>query len=173
MNDEVVSLQVKIAAELSRIEEDTVHSSKSHFNCADRWERINLWIGIPAVVLSAVTGYVATQGYAEIAAAIAAIVAVLAALQTFLKPSDRSVRNKSAGNQLQAVNNEARIVRTILIGKDGDEGSMREKCRELSDRQNLINSLAPPFSGRDFKKAKAGILKGEATHRVDEKASSK
>lgn len=167
MNDGNDSWQIKVGAEFSRIEEDTIHSSKSHFNCAGRWESINLLLGIPAVVLSAVTGYVATQGHSEVAAGMAAIVAVLAALQTFLKPSDRSVRNMSAGNQLQAVNNEARMLRTIFIRDDADENVAREKCRELSNRRNLINSLAPPFSTGDYKKAKLGIQNGEATHAVD------
>ena len=45
-----------IRLELERIEEDCIHSGKSHFNAHERWSRFHYWLGIPSVILSSIAG---------------------------------------------------------------------------------------------------------------------
>jgi hypothetical protein len=42
--------------EAERLEEDTLYSSKGHFNIEGTWVRRNYWLGVPATVLGAVAG---------------------------------------------------------------------------------------------------------------------
>ena len=52
----MTDLLTKLSAEAHRIEEDTEHSAKGHFNAAERWGRFHLAIGLPAAVLAAIAG---------------------------------------------------------------------------------------------------------------------
>ena len=157
----------KIKAEAHRIEEDCIHSGKSHFNAGDRWNRYNFWIGIPSVALSAMAGTAFLKDYAIIAGIMSAVVAVLTSLMTFLKPSERAAIHKSAGDQYLTLRNDARIFREIEIDQARDAAAAIATLATLTKRRNELNQASPLFSDRDRRKARAGIEGGEATHVVD------
>lgn len=45
------SLKEKIIKECGRIEEDTEHSFKAHYNATEFWSHINLLLGLPAALI--------------------------------------------------------------------------------------------------------------------------
>lgn len=88
-----------VREELVRIEEDCIHSGKAQFSAGVRWSRYHLLLGVPAVILSALAGTAFFKDQPEIAGIMSTVVAILAALSTFLKPSERAWSHKGSGDQ--------------------------------------------------------------------------
>ncbi|WP_296715933.1 SLATT domain-containing protein [Erythrobacter sp.] len=160
----------EIGKELERIEEDCIHSGKSHFNAHERWSRYHYWLGIPAVIFSSIAGLAFFQDYPQVGGALSAIVAVLTALSTFLKPYERAAGHKSSGDQYLSLRNDARVFRTIRLSNACDTQSAFNGLDEFTKRRNELNQASAQFSKRDFVKARAGIEAGEAAHAVDKPA---
>lgn len=156
-----------IAAELQRIEEDCIHSGKAQFNAADRWSRYHYWLGIPSVGLSAVAGAAFMKEYGQVAAGLSALITVLTALMTFLKPAERASAHKSTGDQYLALRNDVRVFREIKLHHTCDEQSAIDGLDEFTTRRNELNNASHPIARRDYEKARDGIDGGEAAHRVD------
>ncbi|SDA23411.1 hypothetical protein SAMN05216315_12057 [Nitrosospira sp. Nsp18] len=160
-----------IQTELKRIEEDCIHSGKSHFNASDRWTTYHYWLGVPSVVLSALAGTAFLRDYGNIAGIMSVIVGILTSLMTFLKPSERASIHKGSGGQYLALRNDARVFREIRLTCVCDEQAAIDGMDEFTKRRNELNQASPQFSKKDFLRARDGIDKGEATHRVDKEGS--
>lgn len=160
-------LRTLIEDELSRIEEDCNHSGKAQFNAGTRWNSYHYWIGIPAVIASALAGTAFFKEMPEVGGVLAVMTAVLTTLQTFLKPSERASAHKAAGDQYLALRNDARVFRQIRLRHVCDRQSAIDGLDEFTSRRREMNLAAPQFANRDFKKAKKGIDAGESTHKVD------
>jgi hypothetical protein len=156
-----------IRTELSRIEEDCIHSGKAQFNAAVRWGHYHLWLGLPSAILSAAAGAAFIKSHGEIAGAMTMLAALLTSLMTFLKPSERASAHKTAGDQYLALRNDARVFREIRIDHTCDDQAAIDSMDEFTKRRNELNQASAPFSRKDFEKARAGIEVGEATHQVD------
>jgi hypothetical protein len=80
-------------------------NQNAHYEAAASLDRTQYWVGYPLVTLSTIVGtsVFATLGetaywWAKFGVALASVlVAVLGAIQTFLKPAERSERHKMAG----------------------------------------------------------------------------
>ena len=153
--------------ELERIEEDCIHSGKAQFNAGDRWSRYHLWLGVPAVILSALAGTAFFKDQAEIAGAMSMAVALLTALSTFLKPSERASSHKSSGDQYLTLRNDARVLRIIKLQASCDDAVAIASLDEITKRRNELNQASAQVSRPDFENARKGIDAGEAAHRVD------
>lgn len=160
-------LTERISDELLRMEEDCTHSAKTHFNAQARWNRWNYLFGLPSVVISALAGTAFFKDYAAVAGVMTAVVTVLTALMTFLKPSERANAHKNSGDQYLSLRNDARVYRLIGLTMATEEEAAIAGMTGLTTRRNELNQASPPVSGRDFRKAKAGIDAGEAVHAVD------
>jgi hypothetical protein len=57
---EMPTTRIAIQDELQRIEEDCIHSGKAKFNAGMRWSRYHLFLGVSAVILSALAGTAST-----------------------------------------------------------------------------------------------------------------
>jgi hypothetical protein len=156
-----------ISKELLRMEEDCIHSGKAHFNASSRWNGWNYWFGIPSVVLSTAASTAFFKDYSLIAGAMTSVVAVLTSLMTFLKPAERSKAHKGSGDQYLALRNDSRLFREVTLLQDIEDSAATEAMNGLTTRRNELNQASMPFSGGDFKRAKAGIDAGQALHRVD------
>ena len=157
----------KIRTEIERLEEDSIHSGKSHFNAGARWTQYNFSIGVPSVILSALAGTAFFKNYGAVAGMMASAAAVLTALMTFLKPAERASEHKKAGDQYLTLRNDARIFREIEIDHACDTSAVIAALSGFTKRRNELNQASPQFSNGDRRKARAGIEEGEATHIVD------
>ena len=166
MVDVMISYEA-VKTELQRIEEDCTHSGKSQFNAAQRWHDYHYWVGLPSVILSAIAGTAFLSDQSALAAAISGTVAILAALSTFLKPSERAAAHKSAGDQYLALRNDTRVFREIGLSVSADGQSALDSLQALNTRRNELNQSSPSISRGDFEKARKGIRGGEAQHVVD------
>ena len=161
------STKAAISDELERIEEDCIHSSKAQFNAGARWARYHLGLGVPAVLLSGLAGTAFLRDQPEIAGAMSMAVALLTALSTFLKPSERASSHKSSGDQYLTLRNDARVLRMIKLEASFDDAAAVANLDEITKRRNELNQASAQASRSDFVKARQGIDEGEAGHRVD------
>ncbi|OYU76062.1 MAG: hypothetical protein CFE32_11805 [Alphaproteobacteria bacterium PA3] len=168
MNSELPDSHIAIMKELERIEEDCNHSGKAHFNAHARWSRYHYWLGIPAVALSSIAGIAFFNEYPMIGGAISSLVAILTALSTFLKPSERASSHKSSGDQYLGLKNDARVFRTVRLVHVCDNQSAIDGLDEFTKRRNEMNKASHQFSKADFDKARRGVDAGESIHRVDQ-----
>lgn len=160
-----------IRAELTRIEEDCIHSGKAQFNAGVRWSRYHLWLGVPSVILSALAGTAFFKDQPEIGGAMASIVTILTALMTFLKPSERASSHKSSGDQYLTLRNDVRVLRTIKLDVACDDAAAVANLDEITKRRNELNQASAQASRKDFELARKGIDEGESDHRIDESNS--
>lgn len=156
-----------IRAELTRIEEDCIHSGKAQFNAGVRWSRYHLWLGVPSVILSALAGTAFFKGQPEIGGVMSSIVTILTALMTFLKPSERASSHKSSGDQYLTLRNDARVLRTIKLDVACDDTAAVANLDEITKRRNELNQASAQVSRADFEGARQGIEGGEAQHIAD------
>lgn len=160
----------KITAEARRIEEDSEHSAKGHFNAADRWAGYHLRIGLPAAVLAAVAGGTAFADHPIAAGSLAILSTALTTVLTFLKPSEHAENHKAVAGQYLALRNRTRMFRELEITVDVDLALAKSRLIELADSRDELNQAAPGIPRRDYEKAKADIDEGRSQHRVDKEA---
>ena len=152
-----------------RIEEDTEHSAKRHFNTCDLWSGLHYALGIPATVLAAAASTALVKNDHGWAQLMGLAVALFAALMTFLKPSDRASQHRAMGNQYLAVRNDARMFREIDLAEAIDDSKKSERLRRLAQRRNDLNSSAPSTPRWAFEKTRQGIAEGETAYKIDKK----
>lgn len=161
-------MRERLSAEVSRIEEDALYSSKGHFEAAALWSDIHLWLGIPTALLAAAGGISALSEKALAAGIIGGAVAALTAVATFLNPSGKSNTHHLAGTRFSALKNQARIVREIdLLAVDAEVMGLVTLVKELATRRDELNEASPQPARWAFRRARKAIEAGEADYRVD------
>lgn len=158
----------KLAAEAQRIEEDTEHSFKGHYNAAARWARYHLWIGLPSALLAGVAGAAAFKHQPELAGALALVSTAMTTILTFLKPSERSEMHKAVAGQYQVLRNQARIFREIGLTDGITLSEAKTRLIELAKTRDELNQGSPAIARCDYELAKKDIDTGRARYRVDE-----
>ena len=166
MTSDSNTVHKEISRELDRIVEDATYSSKAHFNASERWHHNNLYVGLPNVALAAVATVSVVTAHELVAALLTGAVAVLAALQTFLKPTERATSHRNAGGQFLSLKNDARILQRVRLQVLAPDQAIAA-LEELNKRRSDLNLSSPQFSNGDFDKARSGIVAGQATHQVD------
>lgn len=126
MNDEILEEYRK---EALRIEEDSIHSAKGHYNAADRWRYCHLWIGIPSSLLAAISGVSALEGSTVLAGSLAIAVAAVAAVNTFLNPGERAATHRRCGGEYLSLRNKSRIFVNITTRTYASEENLTKKDR--------------------------------------------
>lgn len=159
----------KLADEAGRVEEDTEHSFKGHYNAAERWARYHLWIGLPAALSAATAGAAAFRDQPEWAGGLALVSTALTTVLTFLKPSERAEIHKAVAGQYQSLRNQARIFREISLLDGMTASDAKERLLALANARDELNLRAPGLPRGDYELAKKDIDAGRSTYRADEK----
>lgn len=152
--------------EAMRIEEDSTYSSKSHYEAARQWGQIYLWLGIPTAIIAGISGVSAFEDHTFIAGIAAIIAAALAAISTFLNPSEKAQAHYTAGFKFTSLKNKSRIFREIEL-LDKDKKNHKQDLLELSSERDSINEVSPQIPRWAFKKAGKGIESGQSKYEVD------
>ena len=163
MSDLIQSL----ISEAHRIEEDTEHSMKGHYNASERWSRYHLEIGLPAAILAAIAGAAAFKQCPDLAGTLAILSTALTTVLTFLKPSEHAESHKAVAGQYLALRNRTRIFREIELYGVVDTEVAKQRLIELANSRDDLNQSAPNIPRRDYEQAKSDIDEGRARHRVD------
>jgi hypothetical protein len=160
----------EIVKEAKRIEEALLFSAKGHFAAAGFWANFHLSFGIPIVVISAIAGGAALATFDVghvIAGVLSLSVTVLSSVVTFLNPNERGSVHLNAGNNYDALMNQARIFWAIDCWRDDSEQVLTEKLKWLSQQKDDLNRKSPQMPGWAYRKAKKGIEAGQALYAVD------
>ena len=158
----------KLANEASRIEEDTEHSFKGHYNAGARWGRYHLCIGLPAALSAAIAGAAAFKDQPLWAGVLALVSTALTTVLTFLKPSERAEMHKAVASQYQSLRNQARIFREIGLRECTAIEEAKTRLFALANARDELNQRAPAIARCDYELAKQDIDGGRANYRVDE-----
>ncbi len=166
-SDDLISALRK---EAERIDEDSIHSAKGHFNTAAIWNRRHYWLGVPATLFGALAGAAFIKDCPEVASLLSLAATILTALVTFLKPTERASEHKTAGDQYLALRNDARLFREIELLAPEDGQPLTDKIKALSQRRNELNQGSPEIPRRAFEQARKGIAEGETSYRADKES---
>lgn len=165
------NIKIQIEKEASRIEEDAVYSSKSHFNAGTCWTRRHFILGVIATLASATAGITGllddlTDWKSYISSFSALLAAMLTALLTFVKPDEYAINHKNVGGFFLELKNQIRIFRNIEL-PTLDEQTSTERLKEFDTRRNELNQTSPIIPEYAFHKARNGIESGESIHIID------
>ena len=167
-----MTIQVeKLTVEALRIEEDSEHSGKGHFNAASRWAKYHLFIGLPSAILAAIAGAAAFNDCLEVAGALALISTALTTVLTFLKPSEQSENHKAVAGQYLALRYQARIYREIDLPDIEDIHDAKETLKHLAKTRDDLNQSSPSIPRRDYELAKKDIDEGRSQYQVDKEGA--
>lgn len=156
-----------LSDESKRIEEDATYSSKGHFEDAQKWSTVHLWLGIPTAIIAGISGVFAFNEETLLAGALAIIAGMLASLSTFLNPSEKASTHHNAGVMFNSLRNKARIFREIDLKKDVPYDVQSERIKELASRKDELNESSPQISRNAFERTRKGIEEGEASYSAD------
>lgn len=163
----------ELKKEALRIHEDTEYSYKAHFVLAEMWNRVNFWLGIPAIILSVIAGSVALTKIIcnfEVYAGIAGFCAAsLTALLTFMKPTVQYENHSKYGNQYLSLRNDLRRFYEIEVNTTKSDVELKEILDTLIAKKKDIDEKSPLLSNWAYNEAKKRIVKGETKYKVDKK----
>ena len=165
-------IKEKLIDEAKRIEEDSLYSAKGHFEAANKWRNIHLWLGLPTAVLAALSGVSAlTQfDYHNILAAFLAIfVAALTSVITFLNPNEKASSHQDAGNKYNSLRNKVRIFYEIDCRGKSSVEELTKRLNEFGNLRDELNQNSPQIPREAYERARKGIKEGEADYEVDKK----
>ena len=164
-----------IVKEAKRIEENCLHTSKSHFVAANFWNNFHLWIGIPTIILAAIAGTIAFADFSYhnlIAGIISIIVTILTAVTTFLNPKENSKTHHNAGSNYDSLLTRVRIFWTIDCRIEESIDVLTSKLKDFSEQRERLNHDCSQPPNWAYRLAKKGIEEGEADYKVDQKDSA-
>jgi len=169
-------IKEKLIDEAKRIEEDSLYSAKGHFEAANKWRNIHLWLGLPTAVLAALSGVSALAQFDFhdiLAAFLAILVTALASVITFLNPNEKASSHQDAGNKYNSLRNKVRIFHEIdCVGKSSVE-ELTERLKEFAGLRDELNQTSPQIPREAYEKARKGIEEGEADYEVNKKNAAR
>lgn len=153
-------LRTRISNELAQLRDDTHYTEKAHFAAANEWSRARLGIGVVTTLAgTASTASIIADQTPALAAVFAVIATIGGALQTFLKPGERTQDALKAGRELGAVRVQMRQAQLLKLPATGDDalGEMVALTADLAKAKAAIDSLAPAVSDRHYNMGKNQI----------------
>jgi hypothetical protein len=149
---------------------DATYSGRSHQALGTRWARINHWLGVPAVVLSAFlaggAGVTALTGAESwITATLALIAAGLSAARGFLRPDENADLHGLKGDRFISLKNDALLFQDVELRSDRSDEDLQQALRELADRRNNLRESPPRhISHKVYEATKESIERGESSY---------
>jgi len=93
----------------------------AHRFAAKRWGSTNLWLGIPLIIVTVVTGFLSVASFYQQSPSLAGgslllsfVAAVLAGIQTFLRPTERAIQHWQAATRYAAAKTRNRVDRFVI-----------------------------------------------------------
>jgi hypothetical protein len=160
-----------IIRETQRIEEDSLYSSKGHFDAAKTWKTVHFTVGCACAMLSAIAGASALSQFSYhnvVAGVISILVTALTAGLTFLRPDECSAAHSAFARQYAKLRNAARIFRDVDVRGRLDTDELRQRLVSLNEERDRLNTEAPQIPSWAFRRARRGIVEGEADYATDD-----
>ncbi len=140
-----------LAGEAERLEGVCIRRALGHRHSCNFWNAMNYVLGLPSVVLAAVAGTsaFAASGHHHVLAGILALAAaVVAALATFLNPSQNARLHQHAAASYGALEGDFRRFASIdLVMPGGQAAALEAKLDDAVNRFNEVDAASPPIPG--------------------------
>ena len=153
--------------EARRIEEDSLYSSKSHFEAAATWGRIHIWLGLPSAILAAIATVLAFADLGIFAGILALLVTGLTSVMTFLNPSQRQHEHHVAGTRCHTTRSKARFFREVDLVSERTEENLVVQLQSILSEYQQVRADCPPVPDWAYRRARKGIEEGQAAYEVD------
>lgn len=161
-SDEVTVMKM----EASRVEEDALHSAKGHFNAEERWQLVNLCMGIGTAVVAATSGVTAIADKPLVSGLLAFLAALIAGANTALSPEKRSADHGQSGRKYKALSNRARIFREIRT-MQLDANEARAAFAEITGQRDDLIESSRGIPRWAYERAAKDISQGRSTYLID------
>ncbi|MFF7587637.1 SLATT domain-containing protein [Kitasatospora sp. NBC_01246] len=156
-----------IAAEADRIHESALWSAQGQFEQAKLWRLINLFLGVPAAALAAISGGTALGGDLGIWPGVLALIsAALTATLTTVNASRRMTQAQASANAYLQLQTAARQFLTIDLA-DLTREDARDALRNLTNSRDELNKTSDPPGRLAYKKSKKNISGGGQNYSAD------
>ena len=120
-----------------------------HYEAGRRYDVLNLWLGIPSIVLSTIVGSAVFASLAEpshgipitiLVGLLSVSTAVLTGLQTFLKYSELAERHKVAGARFADIKHQIELVATF---QKANVSELKSRLKEIEARWEQVREESP------------------------------
>ena len=143
----------------------------AHYESARRFERLHLWLGLPAVALSTLVG---TTVFATLSKApdisvqilvglLSVAAAVLIGLQTFLKYSELAEKHRMAGAKFPNLKHRMELLATL---PPETEVELREALASIEDTWSKLREESPTLPTRVWRHIEKSVLIEEYQYHV-------
>ncbi len=159
-----------VIAELDRLQEDSLHSEKAHFEASRIYGQIHFIVGIIAAIAAALaSAAVISEWYPSLAAGSSALAACMAAALTFINPAKKASQHLTAGNAYSRLRGKMRRFVNLDCNSSVMNSNRRRTVERFADRKDRLNAEAPAIPRWAYLLGKCRIGASEAAHEVDAK----
>lgn len=156
-----------IKKEAERIKEDSIYSSKGHFESSKFWRYFNyilMIVSIASLVLCLVLTF---SDYNKIVVGIFGIIsAFITVILIFLNPQEKYIAHQNSANKYLSLKNRARIFLDIE-SSDMDLERQKDYIKFLDFERNTINENSLPIMNMYYKNAKKQIESDKTKYKID------
>ncbi|MGW3073638.1 SLATT domain-containing protein [Kitasatospora sp. NPDC001132] len=153
--------------EADRIHESALWSAQGQFEQAKLWRLINLFLGVPAAALAAISGGTALGGDLGIWPGVLALAsAALTATLTTVNASRRMTQAQASANAYLQLQAAARQFLTIDLA-DLTREDARDTLRNLTNTRDELNKTSDPPGRLAYRKSEKNISGGGQSYSVD------
>lgn len=146
-----------IKKEAERIKEDSIYSSKGHFESSKFWRYFNyilMFVSIASLILCLVLTF---GDYNKIVVGVLGIISsFITVILIFLNPQEKYIAHQNSANKYLSLKNRARIFLDIE-SFEMDLERQKYYIKFLDFERNTINENSPPIMYIGYKNAKKQI----------------
>lgn len=143
----------------------------AHYECARRFERFHLWLGLPAIVLSTFVGtavFSSLEKSADIRLQIgvgllSVVAAVLTGLQTFLRHAELAEKHRLAGARFANLKHRIELLMTLPA-----EADMHSQLVILEETWAKLREESPSLSSGVWRRIERQVKFGRPLYGVGE-----
>ena len=141
----------------------------AHYECARRFERFHLWLGLPAVALSTFVGtavFSSLEKSADIRLQIgvgllSVVAAVLTGLQTFLRYAELAEKHRLAGARFANLKHRIELLMTLPA-----EADMRSQLVAIEEAWAKLREESPSLSSGVWRRIEKRVQFGRPLYGV-------
>jgi hypothetical protein len=134
---------------LKEVEENELYAltlAKGHVDTAIAWGNVHLYLGIPNTIVAALAGASALSSFRNsslIAGILSIIASILAAVSTFLNPSDRAKAHLKASNDFERLYKRMKMLRVNSLGSEVTLQELTPKFDVLIEQLYDLREASP------------------------------
>jgi hypothetical protein len=153
---------------LKEVEENELYVltlSKGHCDTAIAWGNVHLYLGIPNTIFAALAGASALSNFSNsslIAGILSIIASIMAALSTFLNPSDRAKSHLKASNDFGRLYKRIKMLRINSSDNEVTVQVLAQKFDELVEQLYDLREASPAVPDWAYR---GGVLEADAVRK--------